>query len=419
MKGYLYPVSYLPIIITDKGIEDFKNLTSKAANILFHNIMKVFTNDIETFRKFYGNAYDQLISYSNPELELKNLMLRYDLLYSDNKIKLLELNTGTNIGGWQAGLLCPLILRNLADLADITSWGLHYEDILTNMLKYLLDVAIHHKGKHVSGNIVIMLEKQNLDKEIVDEIQNEYSNLYKKIQPAQYPESRLLFCFDADKLIFNEDCSIYLDTFEVDAVAILGTGRRFPKPELIKSHLEGKIFYTDNTISLLMGDKMNFAFIHWMADNDMLQQDDASFVRSYFPWSASCADDMVQWKGKSISLHQLLVEYKHHVVIKKGRSFQGNDVFIGRFIDNKEWEDVIAKVKNENGWIVQEYCEADKLDFITNDINVAPHNSVWGVFGFRNKYAGSWVRLSEIAEGQSGVINCAQGAKEIIVLQES
>lgn len=418
MVGYLYPVSYLPVVITKNCVSEFEVLCERAADILFRYIFRLFTEDRGTFKKFYGDHYQDLANQIHPEKDLENLMVRYDLLHSSETYKLLELNAGTNIGGWQVGMLFPLIMQNLSKFTDIRSWNLSHTDILQNMMSYLLQSALSHKGDCISGNIIISLKRSHIDEALADQIQTEFISLYDQLKPKSHPDSKLLFCFEPEEeLIFDMDGTVSFQGLEVDAIAIVGLIDH-PKDKLLASHSKGKVFYPNNTVSALMGDKMNFATIHWMAKNGLLNESDSDFVQRHLPWSANCAEDQVEWLGVKLTTEKFLLDYKDQLVIKKARSFQGKDVFIGKFSSDEEWLEAIAVARHEYGWLTQKFYDSDKVNFIGAEVNMVPHVPIWGIFGFRNKYAGSWARLSEITSEYNGVINCARGAKEAIVLQE-
>jgi hypothetical protein len=103
-------------------------------------------------------------------------------------------------------------------------------------------------------------------------------------------------------------------------------------------------------------------------------------------------------------------------VIKAARGYQGKDVFIGKFTNTDEWEEVLEKALENGAFIAQEF--SDSVDFAApNRHNEwTPHKLIWGAFGFGDFYGGVWVRMSEV-KTDVGVINSATGAVEAIVFE--
>jgi hypothetical protein len=82
-----------------------------------------------------------------------------------------------------------------------------------------------------------------------------------------------------------------------------------------------------------------------------------------------------------------------------------------------DWEECINKVLDSAEWLVQEYCEPDNVLASSNNSRIGIYKPVFGVFDLNNTYSGSFVRATEVGQG-NGVINSANGALEFTVFEE-
>jgi hypothetical protein len=102
-------------------------------------------------------------------------------------------------------------------------------------------------------------------------------------------------------------------------------------------------------------------------------------------------------------------------LVKRARVGQGKGVHAGRFTPAEEWRRLVSEALEQGDWVIQERVEPLPILGQNGERGTAPHEAVWGLFVFGDRYAGGFLSLRPL--GESGVINVHQGASEGIILE--
>lgn len=94
----------------------------------------------------------------------------------------------------------------------------------------------------------------------------------------------------------------------------------------------------------------------WMTDRDR------EFVDTYIPWSRGIREDVVEYRGESWKLEELLRKRRDDFVLKRSDGDQNFDVHIGSRTDPSAWESVIAKARSAGTWTAQETLHSAEID---------------------------------------------------------
>lgn len=411
-KDYEYPVTAWPILINADMTQQLKELTYKIPKLLHKIPSLYFNNDIRKIADFYFDGNEILAEFGMMCHE-KNVQVgcRLDLTYTDDGFKILEANMGSSLGGWQIHSLEPLIRRNHPELSDDDkSYNYRTRNTLQIYMEYLIEQIIKQVGKKETLNLYI-------DMRDIDEVEKEVNlNFFDTLYRQELKKKGLkgsAYTGDLNSLELIND-NLQLEDKVIHGVIILTLDVEIT-PAVFRAFIMDKIYFPDHVGLRMLSDKRNLAILRELAEAGKFSQDDNELMLKNIPWTSPVEDKTTIFRGKEYHLCDLLRANKDQFVIKAARGYQGKDVFIGKFVSDKEWKEVL-EIALKNVFIAQEF--SDSIGFMApNEQNEwTPHKLIWGAFGFGSSYGGVWVRMSEVIT-DVGVINSATGAVEAIVFE--
>lgn len=409
---YFYEVSPWPVLISAQVREQFSEVVREFPALMSRCILKFYEGDLAGFSARY--QVPELIYHLLGETEggADDQLVRYDLVLVDRQPKLLEANVGSNIGGWQISWLWEQLAESVKRHPAGGDWSLSHTSPAESFLRHIHRATHAHVGAKAVGNVLLMVDEFYLK----HGFHKDLSAIYQRLVAETELPGKLLFACDLEGLSFNAAGRAVLRGEIVDCVLMTASSQKMGA-ELSRAHVRRLLFYPDNAIYTMLGDKTNFAVMHAMRNAGKLSANDARLVEHLVPWSAFLTEQPVVWGDRSGTVRELSLAYKDDLVLKRGLSFQGKDVFVGRFQTPEQWAQAIEAAGTTGDWLVQEYCRPDRLYAPAAESGaVDEHDAVWGVFGFGRSYGGSWGRMMKSATGE-GVVNSARGAKEFLVLE--
>ena len=416
-KNYEYPVSSWPVIINQRIGNELNQLSIKLPQLIAQILELYFDNDTKRIADFYFGGNEMIAQFA---LMCHNKMVdigcRLDLTYTKDGFKVLEVNTGSSIGGWQVQSFESIIRRLHTPLGD--SDVVHkYKAKNTQVLyiRFLIDKIVQYVSNIDKEINVFFCIKESLGTELRDNSIVFFDELLQEELSKRGMNGRAISGdVSALKLV---DGDLVLGDKNIHGVLILSLdeGKEIP-PDLFRAFIMDKIYFPDHLGVSILGDKRNLSLLRELAMKNSFSPEDNELILKSIPWTAIVEKGNLMYQDKEYELSNLLIEYKDQFVIKDANGYQGKDVFIGKFSTDKEWEEALYSSLGNNNFIAQEF--SDSLDFLAPDITNewAPHKLIWGSFGFGKEYGGVWVRMSAV-KTDVGVINSATGAVEAIVYE--
>ncbi|MBL7727544.1 MAG: hypothetical protein JNM68_07665 [Dinghuibacter sp.] len=418
-ENYEYPVTTWPVLINREMANELNELCVKMPGWLQAIPALYFNNDVKKIAGFYFDGDEVQAQFALMCHDKKaKVGCRLDLTYTPNGFKVLEVNMGTSIGGWQIQSFEPIIRQYHPELANnISSGGYTVIDTQRMYTKFLVDQVLATLGNHLDTvNIFINLADLENDPVFQKKSEQFFNNLITE-ELARRGLKGGAFTGDISKITLNNGL-LELDKRPIHGVIIFGATPAANNPEIFRAFIMDKVYFPDHTGLVLLGDKRNLGILLELALAGKFSPDDNELIMKHIPWTSSFYDKTVEYDGLDYQLPELLAAYKDQFVLKHTRGFQGKDVFVGRFTGMEEWNAALQLALNDKRFIAQEFCDSINFMAPNRNNNWTPHKLIWGAFGFGDYYGGVWVRMSEVASGQ-GVINSATGAVEAIVYEYS
>ncbi len=421
MSDYQYKVSPWPVIIDADFVAEL-SLIIKEIPLIFHRLLKHFAVQQRAWLCEYLNEPELTAQlYQDHQFNSTDVLSRIDAVISGGEIRLIEINQGASLGGWQLDWLCGEIAQKMDELIPLPGLSLHYQNVVESLFKSYCQSILRLKGVSAKGHILFLLPANSAFDASTQSLKASFANLYTKIAPPQLAAGRLHFFTDINDVTVGVDGRVMFDGVEMDGV-ILTTEKGNELPRSFYSLLEsastkGKFYYPDAICLTLGANKLLFALVHEPQVQPLLSPQHRQLIERYIPWTAKLSSPSVIWQGQQHETADLVSAFKDQLVMKKAHSMQGKDVAIGQSMSAQQWLAFYQQHCDDGDWLIQQYYTPDPVVTAAPDLGLHPFSMVWGIFAIQGRYAGGFVR-GNVASTGSTVINSAKGAAEFALMEQ-
>lgn len=417
LKKYAYPVSTWPVMIEQETKDTLQQLCTRIPKLIKHIPELYFKNDEKQIADFYFKGNEMITQFAMI-CHKKNTETgcRLDLTYTEDGFKILEVNVGSSIGGWQVQSFEKVIRSFHPQLTDPAT-GIKYESRNSQeiYIKFLVDKILSQVGSHQPMINVFIgvghIDNDKIAQDIIDFFGGLLQKEFKKrgIQGNAHTGKYTSLALKNGKLCLKDEIMHGVVAFRVEE------DEHIPA-DVFRAFIMDEIYFPDHLATGMYGDKRNLALLRELAEKNTFSKADNALIMKHIPWSSEISNKVVTYNNDTQPLIEILKIYKEKLVIKAAQGYQGKDVFIGKFSSDKEWEHAITIGMSKADFIAQEYNES--IDYLApnRDHEWTDHKLIWGAFGFGDHYGGVWARQSEV-KTDVGVINSATGAVEAIVYE--
>ncbi|WP_298427769.1 hypothetical protein [uncultured Kordia sp.] len=412
LKQFHYPISSWPVLIEKEIVKEIKLLSVRIPKLIAKIPELYFNNDIQRIADFYVNGNKTLAEFTMMCQEKQVLAsCRLDIVNTNKGLKVLEANICSSIGGWQLQSFEKEI-RSYHPLlkSDIKKEKFISRNTQVNYIKFIINEILNNVydiDKEI--NIFISLD----DEEAIAPIDTVafFQNLIDVVNEEKEYKIKI-FTGDVTKL-YLEGKNLHFNSVRIHGLLDMDI-KEIPSI-VTRAFLLGTTYFPDNLATNMHSDKRNLALLRLLAEAGKFTATDNRLLKNCMPWTVELQSKEVNYKEEKIAITELIKE-KDKFVIKPFRGFQGKEVFVGKFLTQTQWEAIVKKNVNSGKFILQEFCDSKQYLAPNKNNEWTPHKIIWGTFGFGTKYAGTFVRMSEVTSNR-GVINAATGAIETIVYE--
>lgn len=416
-RGYRYQVAGWPVIISATRVAEFEHLITRLPALYRKAMLEFFGDDAAAFADYLQvPAVTHAILASVP-FEPRTLLNRHDVLFSGGELKVIEVNAGSTIGGWQLGWLESMLRAVLAQGGETARWSLAYRNVIDSMIKAVL-AAVALLDSPGAGNVLLMTAPHADFGPLVPA----FHEACARLRPAALAQGALLVSGDPGELSFGADGSVWCRGVRIEAVMLLmQEGEQLPQAlqlRMVAASLAGHIVMPDSPLGTIYGNKSLMALLHEPALAPRLTPEERALVARHIPFTTRLRSSTLAWRGQEWALRELLVAHKDDFVIKKSHSLQGRHVYVGKFCSTAEWQAAIDAWFGVPDWLAQQFFPADHITAPDGTGEMIDWSFVWGIFDTGQRYGGAFVRGMPARNGK-GVINSATGATEFAVFEET
>jgi len=413
LRNYKYPLQSWPWFIVGSMRQTLQESACRVPALIYKAVRAEFAGDAKRFATFYRmpDVLGEIFMQSG--MDLSQIMLRVDAVMTSRGLKIMEINAGANIGGWQIQWMDLQYRKQpaLAPFFEVTDC--RSRNIPLEYMKHLIEQG-RARGCDSNGrvNVVLVLDKSILTLDIHETFRLVFEEALRECQVQGE-----IICEPNFKQINFDHAGAHIRGKRVTSIASYheDTDIEIPR-ELYRCFLSGKVYWPGNPFVMVIGDKRSLAIVNDHKDTQLFDDDERSLIETHVPWSAVIARCTVEFDGATTDLESLLLTRREDFVIKAARGSSGKDVYVGRFQSANAWRSIVLRAFSEGAWLAQEYCSSLPFYGQSGEEGYAIHDVIWGVFGFGTRYGGCWLRLMPEGAGD-GVINSATGAMEAIVYE--
>ncbi len=341
---------------------------------------------------------------------LDGTVARGDFVLTATGLKTCEINMAASLGGAEGGewtsraLEVPALRRFLAE----SGLRVHARDPVRTTFEHLIQEAKRH-GMVVDGELNVALA---LDIPTTAGWRAYYERTYQEVLARHAGlRGRLVICWESE--LREKDGALRYGDLPIRIM--LDTQSGFLSLPIFSTLLSGQARAYNGPATPFLSHKANLALLSEMEGSSLWSEEERAVIRTSIPWTRRVTDEFVDYEGERVYLPDLLDAGRDRMVLKLGLSRQGADVHPGRFTPPDRWDGLVRGALDQGGWIVQEFQQCLRWPFLDPEGQVVPHDSVWGMFIFGNRFGGGFLRV--LPAGMAGVLNTLRGARPSIIME--
>lgn len=413
LRTYKYPLQSWPWFIVGAMRSKLEESSCRIPALIYKAVRAEFAGDASRFAAFY-NMPDILAGiFMQSGMDMSQIMLRIDATLTPRGLKIMEINAGPDIGGWQIQWMDRQYRKHPSLAPFFEAIDCQTINIPLGYMKHLIEQGRRcGTGDDGSINVLLVIERSALTPDLVEI----FRPLFEDALNQCGAKGEIIIEPDFSQIRFDHR-GMWARERHVVSIASFRNDTQMQHPiELYRCFLGGKVYWPGNPFVNIIGDKRSLAIVNGRKDTALFDDDERRLIEAYVPWSAAIKAGAVQFQGMTYELESLLLERKEEFVIKIARGSAGKDVYVGRFQPPDVWRDVVRRTFLEGDWMAQEYCASLPFYGQSGEEGYALHDVIWGIFSFGLNYSGCWLRLM-LKDAGDGVINSATGAMETIVYE--
>lgn len=422
MRGYpqQYKVSPWPLIADPQFIEKMDALCRELP-IALHKVLRFYAEqDPAYLAEYLGVSRVEVDLFASRLTQPEDLVLRYDAVQEAGQWRLIEVNSGASLGGWQHSWIYPEVLSLLDAWPQFRQFNIRFRNIVVELLLAYCHAARRLKGPQTAGNLLLFVPS-SISAEFYQNLCEEFSALLEKIRPETMPSARLYYFQSVEQISFDPDGRLFFAGVEMDAV-IMNTDSLDNLPKSFFNLLESmaqkaQFYYPDSLCYALLGNKLLFALVHESETASVLVPYQQELVRQCIPWTVRLGCPELVFAGSRYDTGAFIRSHQQQLVFKKAYSMQGKDVVVGASTPAGDWCRLYQQLATEPGWLIQQYVQPDPIPLAEPQHGFDFYRVIWGIFALQGRYAGCFLRATPDISGDT-IINSARGATEFFLFEE-
>lgn len=406
-----YGLQPWPLLLSRQRRDDLERVALGLARLMRSLPGRLFGGDAAAVRRFYGLESDMLAVLLLAEpTGIDEALCRLDVVDTADGAKVMEFNSG-NPAAWQDNAVSPAFPQAspFADLLDErrATWT----DTADHLIRHAVRCGVSSPvadGDELNLAVVAATHSEGYSKDNhpVDHYRECFRSALDGVGEGRRGRLHLVA---NDELAFEKG-ALVVDGDRIHVV--FGDVDERNRQHLFRAFKAGNLVHLSSPVGpLVLGDKRNLAVLSERAgDEGLFDADERRLIERYVPWTRRVITEAAASfrGGPERPLPELLRDHRRDLVLKGALSFGGEDVVVGRTVEEDRWRHTVQGALESGGWVVQEYLEAVTYPLQHGEEGWAPHRVVWGPWVAGDEYAGLFVRV--MPEERGPVVNMVTGA---------
>ncbi len=409
-----YPMQTWPTFVGPEKMQVIERATTGVTELVRKMPQRIFDLDPKRIAQFAGQDNALMVAmHMEPPDGLAVGLARNDYIDSEKGFYCLEVNFAANIGGWQIRFWQELCRTNPPVAEFLQQEGLDptYQDPLLSLLRFLADQAEPLAGGG-AVNLAFVIT-QDFYRTMGPAAAN-LNDLYRQILAERGREGTIHFCTYPQGLSARRGVLYHQDS---PVQAVVEYSREPTPPDVYRCFKAESIRLFNSPLCGLLDNKRNLALLSEHEESDAFTAEERRLIRDHIPWTRDVVPGTTRYQGEKADLKALLLGKQRDFVLKPIDGTQGQDVFVGPFVDPTAWQrQVEFAFRQKQKWIAQEMIPSRPYLYQSGDDGTGVHDVVWGMFSFGTTYGGGFLRMIP-QDTHDGVINAARGATEGFIFE--
>lgn len=214
MSDYQYPYGCWPIILSKPRVAEFTRF-NKMLPVLMHKVIRsYFKDDPQGFADYLNTSSFLYHMMAKLDVDSRDLFLRHDMVFSNNEFKLLEVNAGSNIGGWQMDWVIPALQKIWQGYPETQSLNLRTRNVVREIFEKACQSMMRLPRSGVVGNLLLITSTvpnyQRMEQDLTE--------LYEQIKPSALAKGKLIWINNTNDIEVRADGLAYYKDQVMDAV---------------------------------------------------------------------------------------------------------------------------------------------------------------------------------------------------------
>lgn len=414
--AYPYPIQPWPTLVRGGKVSEIRRATVGLARLLRSVPSRVFRRDPGAIAHFFELASEDQVRLILSEPDgLSGCLFRLDFIDGPEGFRCLEVNASAYIGGWQIRFFRDEILERPAvrELLSRDAGEPSYTDPMLELFEHVVDDTLAAGLAEGEVNVAFLVEAEQQRPEVRSLFRflgREYEAALARRAPPLRGSLRLV----RDEELGHDSGGISHQGTRIHALVEY----RNPTldPRLFRAFKSRRVGLYNSPAAVFLRDKRNLALLSELGASETFDPEERRLIRDHVPWTRIARPGETTFRGETVRLPVFAVEERTSLVLKPALGSRGEGVFVGARTAPKEWARGLDRAFAEGRWILQERVESLPFDYPDAEGAKHPHDVVWGLYAFGNRFGGGFLRMMPKDRG-GGVINSATGATEGLLLE--
>jgi glutathionylspermidine synthase len=362
---------------------------------------RLFEGDLEKFARAVGMPDRQISAVLRSHRATPPRLSRADLCMSESGFKLMELNMGSTIAGFDNGFLNEGMLGDPLVSQFVTEHSLGYIDSVAELAH-----TIRSECKVADGTRPMMA--------IVD-----WPDSFRTLEPQLRKSSELLARYDLDPhpchigQLRIADGAVWLGERRIDIIYRLFTMTDWLTdggPALIEPVLDavarGEVEIFTPMEVYVYGSKGVLAMLSDDANRHLFTDGELRSIDQMLPWTRMLRPGQVSVAGRQVDLESHVLAHQDELILKPTLLYAGKGIVPGWLSSPEDWREQIAAAMG-GPFLVQQRIHP-VVEWFPGDDGLTPWTLVWAAFTMTRGAGGMYIRGGRGTT--AGVVNIAMGA---------
>lgn len=367
---------------------------------------RLFDGDLREFARAVGMSEVQtrlVLRGAGPRLAP---LARADLYRQSDGFRLMELNTGSSLGGWQMGIFGRALAADEQFARFVEAEGLTFPDPLAEIVRVLRAQAPHLD--RIERPLLAITDwpegfektKCWMDFVVPGFVELGFDAVVCHLDQFRYADGMVLF-----------------DDRRVDVVYRMFLPGEMPAEQRTYDRVEPLLDAAERgTVQLfaaldseLYGNKGSLALLSDERNRDRFTAEELALVDRLLPWTRFVRDEKVTWQDQTVDLVPHMLANRDHLVLKPTLLYGGVGVTPGWTVSQDEWERRVRAAVDEP-YVVQDRVLPVTERFRADDGDGFQLMAVaYGVMLIGSRYAGTLARA--VPDPAVGIVSMINGAQ--------